>query len=115
MSIIDLKKILIWYWENTSIFAKVCSSTVVAIICLLYSCINNPVGAINHFMIICIDIIYDYFPSTPPEFTIGYMLTQFANSFPNIGWGIVYEVFDGMSLMFGLWCAVTLYKLMPFT
>lgn len=114
MDILALKKVLVWYWENTSIFAKVCMSSVVTIICLLYSCITNPAGAINHFMIICIDIIYSIFPSTPSEFTIGYMLTQFANDYPNIGWGIVYEVFSGMSVMFGLWCVVTLYKLMPF-
>ena len=114
MQLLDIKKVLVWYWENTSFFAKLSTSSVITVVCLLYSCITNPGGAINHFMIIFIDVIYGFFPSTPVEFTIGYMLKQFSNSFPNIGWGIVYEVFSGMSVMFGLWCVVTLYKLMPF-
>lgn len=85
------------------------------IICLIYNCIADPEGAINQFMIIVIDMIYSIFPSTPQQYTIGYMLRKFSEDYPIIGWGVIYEIFVGMAAMFGLWCIVKLWQLLPFT
>ena len=85
------------------------------IICLIYNCISNPAGAVNHFMVILIDNFYGIFPSTPEHYTIGFMLEEFAKEHPYVGWGVIYEIFAGMSGMFGLWCVVKLWQLLPFT
>ncbi len=97
---------------NPQKFSLVFSAT---IICLVYNCIENPEGAVNQFMILLIDMVYNLFPSTPTTFTVGYMLRQFAAEHPYIGWGSIYEIFSGMSTMFGLWCVVKLWQLLPFT
>lgn len=101
--------------EGADKIPKISTAFTAVIICFVYNCISNPTGAINQFMITIIDMVYGLFPSTPINYTIGYMLRQFASQYPLIGWGVVYEIFAGMSFMFGLWCVVKLWQLLPFT
>lgn len=115
MTIESITKVLLWYFQNTSIFAKISHGTVTTIIYVIYESIKNPQGAINHFMILIIDMVYSVFPSTPDSFTVGHNLQLFADSYPEIGWGVLFEIYQGFEVMFGLWCVVTLWKLLPFT
>lgn len=94
---------------------KIVCPALVAIICMLHQIINNPDGAINTFMIFLFDNFYGFFPSTPEQFKIANMLNAFATDYPNIGWGVVYEIFNGMGVMFGLWGGIKILKILPFT
>lgn len=103
------------YINNVSPAAKVSQVAVAAIVYFLYSVLLDPTGAINSFMIMIVDHVYDFFPATPEQYTIGFMLTEFAADYPYIGWGVVYEIFIGMAGMFSLWCVIKVWKLLPFT
>lgn len=106
---------LIQIIKTTDPIVKISTVATGSIVCFLYNIINNPEGAINQFMIFLVDMVYSLFPSTPQQYTIGYMLSQFAAEHPYIGWGVIYEIFSGMAVMFGLWCIVKLWQLLPFT
>ena len=104
------------HWiNNHSVSTKINQTVIVTLVYFAYNCVNNPEGAINTFMIMLIDMVYGFFPVTPNHYTIGYMLTEFSSQFPSIGWGVIYQIFYGMSVMFGLWCVVKLWQLLPFT
>lgn len=101
--------------KTTEPSIKISTLAIGSIVCFIYNVIADPDGAINQFMIFLIDMVYSLFPSTPTQYTIGSMLSSFAAEHPAIGWGSVYEIFSGMSVMFGLWCIVKLWQLLPFT
>ena len=94
---------------------RIASPALIAIILFFYQIIRNPNGAVNTFMIFLFDNFYSYFPSTPEQFKIVSLLNSFAAEYPDIGWGVVYEIFSGMSVLFGLWAAVKIFKILPFT
>lgn len=102
-------------WLDFSPQAKVSQVAVATIVYFLYSVLQDPNGAINSFIILIIDHVIDIFPSTPEEYTIGFLLTNFAEEVPYIGWGVVYEIFEGMAGMFALWSVIKVWKLLPFT
>ena len=104
-----------WYADNFSFGTKIAQTAVASIFYLIYDSVQNPQGAINTFMILLIDIVYEVFPQTPDQYKIASLLSSFAVNYPQIGWGTVYEIFHGMSVMFGLWCVVKLWQLLPFT
>lgn len=113
--IVSLFKILFDQYFALAIPIKIACPALMAIICLLYQSINNPDGALNTFLIFLFDNFYGFFPVTPEQFKIANMLTSFAANHPNIGWSVVYEVFSGMAVMFGLWSAIKVLKILPFT
>jgi hypothetical protein len=85
------------------------------IICFVAACIRNPEGAINLFMIKLIDIISVPFPSTPSQYKLGTILTAFFNTYDNIGYDTLFEIFQGIFGMLAIYLGVKLYKMLPFT
>lgn len=87
-----------------------------SIFILIYQCIQNPQGAVNQWMIILIDIIASEFPSTPPEYKLGFMLNQLYETlpswFPAAG---VSEIFQSIGGMLTLLLFIKLWKMLPFT
>ena len=85
------------------------------LICFATNCILDPTGAINQFMITCIDIIVIPFPSTPDNYKLANLLYQFSQQLPSIGWGAVNEVFSGIFGMLTIYLSYKVYKILPFT
>lgn len=85
------------------------------IVCFLYSCITNPEGAINQFMITILSSVLVLFPSTPENFKIGSLLAATAQAFPAVGWGPVFEIYQGALGIFTISLLVRVWKFLPFT
>lgn len=84
------------------------------VVCIIASAFINPSGAVNTFMIKMIDIMFEFWPSTPDDKKIGYILSTFALEYPQIGWGPIYEVFQGVAGILTLALFIKLVKLLPF-
>jgi hypothetical protein len=96
-----------WLWWT--------STTTFTIFCTAYTAIKNPQGAINTFLINCVDVILKVWPSTPENYTIGSMLTAFSAQFPNLGWGSIYEIINGIVGMLLIFSTVKIIKYIPFS
>lgn len=94
---------------------RIASPALIAIVLFFYQIIRNPTGAVNTFMIFLFDNFYNYFLTTPEQFKVVSLLNSFAVEYPDIGWGVVYEIFSGMAGLFSLWAAVKIFKILPFT
>jgi hypothetical protein len=93
------------WWTSTPVFV---------IFCTAYTAIQNPRGAINTFLIHCIDVLMVAWPSTPNNFKIGTMLTAFSQQFPGIGWGAVSEIMTGIIGILTIAVTVKMLKFIPF-
>lgn len=113
--IVALLQYLIEQYLSLAIPIKIGCPILMTIICFHYQIINNPTGAINTFMIFLFDSFYQFFPSTPAQYKISNLLLSFASAYPQVGWGIVFEVFQGMAVMFALWGMIKMLKILPFT
>lgn len=105
-------------WDAISYFSLYPAKVALILLlpaCVLAASVANPKGAVNTFMIKLIDIIFEFWPSTPDDKKIGYMLGEFALEYPGIGWGPLYEIMHGVAILFGLILFFKLYKALPFT
>ena len=93
---------------------RVMCGAVATIVCFAWNVITYPEGAINQFMIMLVDMIAGAFPSTPPQYQLYSMLDSFAAQFPMIGWGVVYEIFSGITGMLSIYLVVKLWRFLPF-
>lgn len=96
-------------------FSWLCDTIGIAIICALYNMIDSPIAAINHFILLLIDMFLPYLPVTPTEYQLSILLQSFASQFPQIGFGPIYEIFKGISGMLVIYGVFIVYKLLPFT
>ena len=85
------------------------------LVCLAHNVITYPTSAFNTFLAFLIDIGVAGFPSTPEHFKIANMLASFSAQFPQIGWGIIFEIFNGLFIMLAIYLSVKSLKLLPFT
>ena len=85
------------------------------LLCFATNCILDPSGAINQFMITCIDLITSVFPSTPDNYKLANLLYEFSQQVPSIGWGAVNEIFEGIFGMLAIYLSYKIYKTLPFT
>lgn len=76
---------------------------------LLVGAVLDPVGAVNSFFCMLIDIIASVWPTSP--FTLADLLDQVP---PFIGRGVFYEVLSMISSMALVFLAIKVYKLIPF-
>lgn len=109
-----LKNWFDWFVGKYFIYGCMAGS-VFAIVCLITHCINNPSGAINTFMKICIDIIALPFPSTPDNMKfwsmVGSLRSGASDSFPMF---IALEILQGVAGMLGLLMVTKIFKFLPF-
>lgn len=82
--------------------------------CIIAAAFADPSGAVNTFMIKMIDVMFAFWPSTPNDKNIGHILSTFALEYPQIGWGLIYEVFQGIAGILTLALFIKLVKLLPF-
>lgn len=97
------------------LWAKKYEAAIALVLCLMVATISNPQGAINQFMIHCIDVIFELWPETPSHLKIASILSKFAAKVPSVGWGILWETIQGLLGILTLVLFVKLYKLLPFT
>ena len=93
---------------------KATCASVVTVICFGWNVVTYPRGAVNQFMIMVVDMIASVFPSTPSQYQLYSMLDAFAAKFPQVGWGVIYEIFSGISGMLGIYLTIKLWRLLPF-
>ncbi len=91
------------------------SALIAVILCFISECILNPQGAINTFMIHCIDTIAGFLPSTPAQYTLSGLLGAYQSTSPLISVGILSELFSIVIPIFALYLVVKVYKFLPFT
>jgi hypothetical protein len=65
---------------------------IILIVCFSVESINNPSGFINFWLLAFINLILGFLPSTPDDLKIHNLLSDFAASYPFIGWGLIVEV-----------------------
>lgn len=85
------------------------------IVCFFWQVITYPEAAINQFMITIISSVFVLFPSTPENFKVANLLQSTATAFPLIGWGPVYEIYQGASGLFAISMIMRVWKFLPFT
>jgi hypothetical protein len=76
--------------------------------------VDDPVGAVNAFICMVIDMIAGFFPSTPENLKISNILTSIGNQMPAVGRAVVYEVFSTIAAIAGIALVFKIYKLIPF-
>lgn len=84
------------------------------IVCFFYTTITDPQGAVNTFVNMIEDMTLGSLPSTPPQYTIYGMLQSFANAYPQVGWGPVFEIFSGIGGMLSIYLGIRLFRFLPF-
>lgn len=107
----NIQVVVNWVSGNW-IFASACGMT--TIICLLVSAIENPEGAINTFMKICIDLVVVPLPSTPDNFKLATLIAQFDNAFPVLGGGVISELLEGVVGLSVIFFSIKALRLLPF-
>jgi hypothetical protein len=84
------------------------------IVCFLYNCITDPDGAINTFFIWVLGYFLDYWPSTPSQYKFWSILNSFSEAYPQIGWGPIYEIFQGLMGMLAIYLSLKVIRFLPF-
>jgi hypothetical protein len=103
-----LIQVILSNWIFTS------SCAIVTIICLIFNTIQDPDGAINTFMRICIDIVTFPLPSTPQSFKLASLVSAFDSAFPVLGTNTIKELLEGVVALSLVSFAVRILKYLPF-
>jgi hypothetical protein len=88
--------------------------SVVAIVALASGIVEDPVGAVNAFICMVIDMIASFFPSTPENLKISRLVTAAGDRMPLVGRAVVYEVFGTIVSIAAIALVFKIYKLIPF-
>lgn len=88
--------------------------SVTSIVAFLLGALLNPQGLMNQVICSAIDYVAVLFPSTPDELKIGTIINGLGDSLPLVGRGVIREIFNTLSIIFGLTLAIKIYKLLPF-
>jgi hypothetical protein len=86
-----------------------------SIVVALTTAVRYPQSSINQFMIWCIDIVLLPLPSTPDQYKLGTLASNFLNSIPEqLGSGVVVELLSGIFGMLAIYLVFKLYRSLPF-
>lgn len=88
--------------------------SVTSIVAVLITCVSSPQSAVNQLICTVIDMVSGFLPSTPDNLKLGSILNQATSTMPNLGRGIIGEIFLTTSAIFGITIAIKIYKLIPF-
>jgi hypothetical protein len=69
---------------------------IVTILCFLIETISNPGGFINFWLCAFVDVLVSALPETPEDFKIFAIISDFAASYPFIGFGIIFDTIGTM-------------------
>ena len=61
-----------------------------------------------------VGIISGILPSTPEQFTIGYLITAAGDTFPFIGSGIIYEIYTSVQGLFLVFALIKAAKILQY-
>lgn len=102
-----------------SFFAKFLSPLVVAslglfsIITFLITALADPAGQWNQIVNAAIDLISGFFPATPTELKIKYLLGQ-VDGLPTIASFVICQILGALAQFFALAAIIKIYRLIPF-
>ena len=102
-------------FEATLNKAKCWEYQLASVLCFVSFCIANPQNAINAFLNNVIDVSMQFWPSTPPEYTISGLYLNISTQFPFFGWGLLHEILQGLVGIGAIYLSVRALKLLPFT
>lgn len=89
-------------------------ASVSVIVAFLLAALADPQGWMNQVIISAISYIASIFPSTPDNLKIVSLIDSLGASLPLIGKGIIREVLQTISIIFGIRAIIVIYKLIPF-
>lgn len=81
------------------------------ILCFIWNVISYPQGAVNQFMIHIVDVVFEVLPSTPENYKLASILSDFAVSNTAIGWGVLWQI---IQVPMGLLSMLLVIKLISF-
>ena len=84
------------------------------VIALILGAIQDPEGAVNTFLVRMIDNIAPLFPQTPESLKVANIIDSVGETMPVVGKAVVFEVFQTISIIFGILAVIKIYKLIPF-
>jgi hypothetical protein len=85
------------------VFANSFFTGLALIICFMAEAIRNPAGYINFYFCNFIDTIADIMPSTPSQYQISEIITDFVVSYPFVGLGVLMQVLKGLFGILGIY------------
>ncbi|MGK7893256.1 MAG: hypothetical protein AB4372_06405 [Xenococcus sp. (in: cyanobacteria)] len=86
----------------------------VTILSLILGAIKNPEGAVNTFLVKMIDLIAPFFPATPPNLKLSYLIDSVDSVMPAVGKAVIFEIFQSIALIISVSIVIKVYKLIPF-
>ena len=88
--------------------------SVAGLIALLLGALADPQGFLNQLICGVIDGIASFFPSTPDNLKIAFLVNSIGDSVPIVGRAVIREVFSTVGIIFGFVAVIKIYKLLPF-
>lgn len=88
--------------------------SVVGLVAFLVGALLDPQGFLNQLVCGAIDGIANFFPSTPDNLKIAYIVNSLGDSIPVVGRAVIREIFSTIGIIFSLVAIIKIYKLLPF-